>query len=69
MKNAKSEPVYLCNYQVPDYFIEKVNLDFELDERRTMVTSTLYINVNPASKKPHQDLVLFGESLSLYLFL
>lgn len=39
-------PVYLKDYQAPDYFIEKIELTLDLDRNCTKVISTLHIKQN-----------------------
>jgi aminopeptidase N len=65
MKNAVQEPIYLRDYQVPDYLIETVNLEFQLEETFTTVTSKLHVVANPAAKHPSKNLILHGEALEL----
>lgn len=59
------QPIFLRDYQVPDFLIETVDLQFELNEERTLVKSKLAIKRNPASEKNNQHLVLNGEELKL----
>lgn len=62
----KTHPlIYLKDYKVPDFFIETVNLEFELEEEVTKVKSTLSIIANLANEKPAHDLQLVGEGLEL----
>jgi len=65
MKNNTQEPIYLRDYQVPDYLINTVDLQFELTEEFTVVTSALVVHGNPAAIQPKQDLILHGEALEL----
>ncbi len=65
MKNAMPEPIYLKDYKVPDFLIEKVDLIFELNEEYTRVTSHLTIHSNSASQSASNNLILQGECLEL----
>lgn len=57
--------VYLKDYRPPDYLIQTANLEFELDETRTMVRSTLIIFSNHDRREGIRPLVLDGEDLIL----
>jgi aminopeptidase N len=65
MKNSIQEPIYLRDYQVPDYLIETVDLVFELGEESTLVKSKLSLVGNPAAQHPNRNLILHGEALEL----
>lgn len=65
MKDEQPKAIYLSDYQVPDFLIEKTDLVFSLDENETTVTSTLLIKKNSDSEKSHCPLVLHGEELVL----
>ncbi len=65
MTNKNLKPVYLRDYQVPDYLIDTVNLEFHLEEDSTVVKSKLTLHLNPASPHPNKNLVLVGEGLEL----
>jgi aminopeptidase N len=65
MQQTKHEPIYLRDYKVPDYLIDTVNLEFELGEDVTKVTSQLVIRLNPESVSPSHDLILHGQDLTL----
>ncbi len=57
--------VYLKDYEPPAYLIEDVQLRFELDPARTLVSSRLLVRHNPDSVRPGQPLVLNGQDLEL----
>lgn len=57
--------VYLKDYLPSEYSIERVELDFELTQTVTTVTSVLNIIKNPNSKANTQKLVLNGQDLEL----
>lgn len=61
--DQQSKSIYLKDYQQPDYFIDHVELTFELDEEQTRVVSVMQLNRNMASEPG--SLVLMGESLEL----
>ena len=65
MKDLDHQPktIYLKDYQRPDFYIDHVDLVFELEEERTRVLSTLHVRRNQ-----HSDacsLILMGECLEL----
>lgn len=61
---TEAEYTYLSDYQAPPYNINKTDLVFELFDEHTLVTSTLTLSKNPASKTG-ESLVLNGLSLEL----
>ncbi|MFV1996646.1 MAG: aminopeptidase N [Acidiferrobacterales bacterium] len=63
----KDTPIvtYLNDYTPPNYLIDKVELNFELDESRTRVTSILSIRRNSSQASRDESLVLNGELLEL----
>ncbi len=65
MKDAQPKNIYLKDYQVPDFLIEKTDLVFRLDEEVTTVTSTLLVKRNTQSLDKEAPLVLHGQSLQL----
>ena len=65
MKDAQPSAIYLKDYTVPDFLINKTDLVFELNELETTVTSTLSIIRNPEAKSSSSPLVLHGEKLEL----
>ncbi len=64
MRDAQPQTIYLKDYQVPDFLIEKTDLAFELTELVTTVTSTLMVVRNPEANNS-QPLVLHGRALQL----
>jgi aminopeptidase N len=65
MKDVQPQTIYLSDYQVPDFLIEKTDLIFSLQETETTVTSTLLVKKNSASEKANTPLILHGENLIL----
>jgi aminopeptidase N len=65
MKNAAAKTIYLRDYAKPEFLIDKVDLQFLLDEAYTLVTAQLQIAKNPNSASEPKDLVLSGDSLEL----
>ncbi|QPK62754.1 aminopeptidase N [Methylomonas sp. LL1] len=65
MRDAAPNTVYLKDYTPPEYLIDNVELNFELDETRTLVHSRLSIRRNPQCKAGGVSLVLMGEELEL----
>lgn len=60
--STATKTVYLKDYQVPDFLIPKVRLEFFLEESKTRVVSTLTVNRNGDHQR---SLVLDGEGLIL----
>ncbi|ODS23861.1 aminopeptidase N [Candidatus Endobugula sertula] len=65
MKNTQLQEIRLVDYQVPDFFIEKTGLEFNLEESLTTVTATLQIKKNPQSEVANAPLILHGQELVL----
>lgn len=65
MRDANPQTIYLKDYTVPDYLIDTVELNFDLDDEHTRVLSRLTISRNPASVSGDVPLVLSGENLTL----
>jgi aminopeptidase N len=65
MNQVMTTMTRLVDYKTPDYLIEKIDLEFTLDEESTQVKSKLVIHANPACPNPNDHLVLFGEELEL----
>jgi len=65
MRDATPQTVYLKDYTPPEYLIDSVELDFDLDEQRTVVRSRLNLRRNPAIKADGVSLTLMGEELEL----
>lgn len=59
------KPVYLKDYQVPRYWIDEINLTFDLQEKHTLVHSKMRVRHNRLSKDSVRELVLNGEELTL----
>lgn len=59
----QSKTIYLKDYQRPDFYIDHVDLVFELEEEKTRVVSTLDIRRNENSDAT--SLTLMGECLEL----
>ncbi|MCB5161881.1 aminopeptidase N [Marinomonas algarum] len=60
MKESQPSAIYLKDYQVPPYLIDKTELTFDLDEATTVVTSRLHMRRNPESTQQNAPLVLDG---------
>ncbi len=65
MRDAAPQAVYLKDYTPPEYLIDSVELEFELDEQQTRVRSCLSLRRNPQNSANGEDLVLMGEELEL----
>lgn len=60
MKESQPAAIYLKDYKVPPYLIDKTELTFDLDESVTIVTSRLHMRRNPAGGKSTEPLILDG---------
>ena len=65
MNFAKPAATRLEDYALPPFLIDEVDLDFELDEARTLVRAKLKVRRNPAAA-PAADLVLDGRGLDTH---
>ncbi len=59
---AEPQPIYLRDYRPPDYLIDRVDLDVQLDEAATRVTAQFALRADGQSGAP---LVLAGRELKL----
>ena len=62
MKDAVPQTIYLKDYQVAVFLIEKTNLVFDLGDDQTSVVTELSVLRNPSSKDQSKHLVLDGSS-------
>ena len=60
MKDAAPQTVYLKDYEVAVFLIEKTNLTFDLGENKTSVVAELTVARNAAGEDPSDSLVLDG---------
>ncbi len=65
MSDEKPQPVYRSDYRPPDYWIESVDLHFELGADETRVHSKLAVRISEALSGDPPPLVLHGEELEL----
>jgi len=65
MSDGKPQPVYRADYRQPDYWIDEVDLHFELGDDETWVTASLAVRVNEMLSGDAPPLVLHGEDLEL----
>lgn len=65
MRDAQPVKIFLKDYQVPAFLIERTDLAFELLDSHTVVTAALHIVRNPESNDDQADLVLDGQQLDL----
>ncbi|MGR3342876.1 MAG: aminopeptidase N [Paracoccaceae bacterium] len=63
MTNSTPRPVYLRDYTVPNYLIDKVELTFRLAPKSTRVLSRIAFRPNPAAQS--KDFFLHGRDLKL----
>ncbi|MFT5284857.1 MAG: aminopeptidase N [Planctomycetota bacterium] len=64
VKVEELQPVYRADYREPDFWIDEVELTFELDEQDTQVQARLKMRRNPAAKDATGVLVLDGQQLN-----
>lgn len=64
MRDAKPGTIYLKDYTPPAYWIDKTELDFELHEEYSLVTSRLHMRRNEDSAEP-AALTLHGQEMEL----
>ncbi|MFD1383773.1 aminopeptidase N [Rhodanobacter aciditrophus] len=60
MSEQNPSAIYLKDYKVPEFLIDKTELTFDLDETQTIVTSRLHLRRNPESNSATAPLVLDG---------
>lgn len=67
MTAAEQKPavIYLKDYQVPEFLIQKTQLHVDIFDGYTLVTSQLSILRNPASHSPNASLKLHGADLEI----
>ncbi len=63
---AQPQPIYRQDYRAPDYWIDQVELRFELGEEYTEVQARLNLRRNAAVNDGHQPLVLNGQDMELH---
>ena len=51
MNETKPSVIYLKDYQVPEYLVQSVDLEFDLNENATLVKSRLKVIKNNQSQK------------------
>lgn len=60
MKESQPTAIFLKDYKVPPFLIDKTELTFDLDETTTVVTSKLHMRRNPLDEKSTAPLILDG---------
>ena len=66
MRDSLPQTIYLKDYKVSPFVLEKTDLVFDLGDEQTRVTATLSVKRNPLSDETTADLVLNGsEGLDL----
>ena len=65
MRDAQPKTIYLTDYQVPEFLIDKTDLDFKLEQTSTLVSAELSMRRNPESTAQQAALVLHGQELQL----
>ncbi len=62
---AAPKVIYLKDYQAPNYFIDEIHLEFDLNDDFTTVKSTLHLRENRHNSNNDKRLILNGEELIL----
>jgi aminopeptidase N len=65
MSRHTPHPIFLRDYQPPEFLIDRVDLRFELDPERTAVEAKLLVRRNPVATRGDGTLRLHGEQLEL----
>ena len=65
MSKLEPKTTYLVDYKPPPFLIEAVDLEFEIHESHTLVTSRLKVTRNPQSEEKISPFNLDGEELEL----
>ncbi|MET0088445.1 MAG: aminopeptidase N [Candidatus Thiodiazotropha sp.] len=65
MRTDSAKTIYLKDYRPPEYLVDQVALEFQLQEEATRVISELHLRRNPAHTGEPGDLELDGEQLQL----
>jgi aminopeptidase N len=66
MRSGKHQVIHRSGYRVPDYWIDRADLYFDLGEAVTVVVATLSIRRNQEIRGEPVPLVLDGEELELH---
>ncbi len=65
MSNTNAATIHLNDYKTPAYLIEQVELNFDLYDSATLVSSILQLALNPDRNGVPEPLILVGEQLKL----
>ena len=65
MKDAQPQTIFLKDYRVPEYLIDKTELHFDLGDTETLVTAQLHLRRNPESADSSTTLQLHGAEMQL----
>ncbi len=65
MKKTAFKTIRRTDYQPPDFLVDSIDLVFQLDEQRTVVTATSHIRRNSLTAESGAPLTLYGENLEL----
>ncbi len=57
--------IYLKDYEIPNYLIDEIQLEFDLQDEQTIVKSNMKVRHNRLSQSNVRDLFLNGEELTL----
>ena len=65
MKEGSPQTIYLKDYKKPDYLIKTIDLTFELELEKTVVTNEMVVTVNYETTKDWRPLQFDGEKMEL----
>lgn len=65
MRDSEPKAIYLKDYQVPEFLIDKTFLHVALNPTKTRVSSDLHIRRNPESNNNQAALALHGQAIDL----
>ncbi|MEJ2056572.1 MAG: aminopeptidase N [Desulfofustis sp.] len=65
MNRTEFKTIRHTDYQPPDFLVDSIDLVFQLDERKTVVTATSHIKRNSLVSNNDAPLTLYGEKLEL----
>ena len=65
MNETETKTTYLADYKPPPFLIEAVDLEFDIYENHTIVTSILRVSENPKVARKSDPFYLDGEELEL----
>ena len=67
VETKKPVEIFRNEYKPLDMIVSKINMDFNIMEGKTIVSSEMFVEKNPALDKPGSELVLDGDETSVKL--